>query len=114
MHSLLSKSKKSLLFIGIADLLTVKTLLKDVSYKWQDIGLKLHLLSPQLKILRADHLGEGQDQLLSEMLQKWLQWDYNIEKFGKPTWRMLVEALEGVEDCKTTADRIKEEKPWTK
>ena len=69
---------------------------------------------PQLKVVKANNLGQGQDQLLSEMLQKWLQWDYDIEKFGKPTWRMLVEALEGVEDCKPTANQIKEKKPWSK
>ena len=112
---MLSKSKRSwsLLFLGINDLHTLQTLLKDVSYQWELIGLALHLLQPQLNILKADHLGEGQNLFLVAMLETWLQQNYNITEFGEPSWRMLVEALEGVDGCKLTANRIKEQKPWS-
>ena len=104
----------SLLTTGNEDLPKLVELLKDVSYQWELIGLALHLLRPRLKALKADHLGEGQDRCLVAMLDKWLHWSYDYKKFGKPTWRMLVEALESVEDCTPTADQIKEEKPWSK
>ena len=98
--------------IGIGDLYTLLTLLKDVSCQWELLGLALRLVQPQLDVVKADNLGGGQDQHLSAMLQKWLNWDYDIDKFGTPSWRMLVEALEGVKKCKPIANRIKKKKPW--
>lgn len=34
------------------------------------------------------------DQAFSEMLQVWLKHSYNVERYGPPTWRRLVEAVD--------------------
>ena len=85
-----------------------------MSCQWEHIGLALHLRQPQLDAVKVDNVGKDLDQHLSAMLQKWLYCDNGIEKFGTPSWRMLVEALEGVNNCQPTANRIKEKKPWRK
>ena len=33
------------------------------------------------------------EQALNGVLLLWLKKEYNVEKFGPPTWRMLVEAV---------------------
>ena len=81
---------------------------------WEIIGLALHLSQTKLDVVKANNLGRGQDHHLRAMLQKWLNWSYDNEKFGNPSWKMLVEALEGVEECKPTANQIKKGKPWKK
>ena len=110
----LQENYEAVILVGIEDLNTLLTQLRDVSYQWEFIGLALHLLQPQLNKLAEDNRGRSQDRHLSAVLQKWLQQCYDTKKFDKPSWRMLLKALEGVEDCKTTVDRIKKKKPWTK
>ena len=97
---------RSLFSTGIEDLhtCTLITQLIDVSYQWELIGLGLHLLQPRLSALKADNRGESQSRHLSAVLQKWLHQCYDTKKYGKPSWRMLVEVLEGMEDCKTMAE----------
>ena len=93
---------------------TLLSQLKDVSHRWYLIGLELHLTQPQLSALEEDHRGKGQDRHLIGVLQKWLQQCYKTDKFGKPSWRVLVQALEVVDGCKPTAQQIKKQKPWKK
>lgn len=32
-------------------------------------------------------------QAMAKAIEKWLQKDYDVEKFGPPTWKVLVEAV---------------------
>jgi hypothetical protein len=34
------------------------------------------------------------DQALKDVLLLWLNQEYKVERFGPPTWRMLVEAVD--------------------
>ena len=96
----------------IDDLDTVFNFLRDVADKWKFIGLQLHLSKPKLDKLAANMQGKDQNNHLLDMLDLWLQHNYCTEKFGKPTWRMLVNALNSVENGKPIAENILEEKPW--
>ena len=65
--------------------------LEPVAHKWYDIGLALGLSPSTL-----DGISKGQGdiyELLRSMIVEWLKMSYNYEKFGKPTWRRIVEAV---------------------
>ena len=36
----------------------------------------------------------GTEQALTDTMKLWLQKKYNVDEFGPPTWRMLVEAID--------------------
>ena len=38
----------------------------------------------------------GKDQLLSEMIKQWLQWNFNYKKEGKHSWKTLVKAIHSI------------------
>ena len=54
-------------------------------------------------------------QALSDTLELWLQQKYKVERFGPPTWRMLVEAVnqEGGGNNHELAKKIALEHPAT-
>ena len=62
----------------------------ELSSKWRAIGLRLHMRQCVLNDIEA-HPG---DQRMTAMLTEWLNQNYNVTKFGKPTWEKLVEAVE--------------------
>ena len=66
--------------------------------KWLDIGFALHIQ------VEAIHESRGDDSThcLRIVLRKWLRKSYNYDKYGLPTWRMLVKAVGdpfGGNDC---------------
>ena len=59
------------------------------------LGRSLRLETADLKSIRAAYPGESDaEQALSDTLELWLQQKYNAKRFGPPTWRMLVEAVD--------------------
>ena len=86
--------------------------LRSIANKWELIGLQLHLSKEVLNVLADDNEGRGPSIVLSIVLQTWLRGEYETAMFGKPTWRMLVSALEEVEDFKHVAKEILEQQPW--
>ena len=56
------------------------------------LGQSLRLNIVDLKGIRDAY--PNADQALEEVILLWLDKKYNVEKFGKPTWRMLVEAVD--------------------
>ena len=55
-------------------------------------GQSLRLNIADLKAIRDTY--HSADQALEEVMLLWLDKKYNMEKFGPPTWRMLVEAVD--------------------
>ena len=96
----------------IDDLNTVFRFLTEVADKWETIGLELHLRDAKLRKLKVDNRGNGQDAFLLDMLRSWLHQNYDTKKFGKPTWRMLVNTLQRVEDCEPVAEEVLKQEPW--
>lgn len=59
------------------------------------LGQALRLRADDLAAICEAHPHESEaKQALKDVLQLWLRQKYNVEKFGLPTWRMLVEAVD--------------------
>ena len=62
---------------------------------YYSLGRSLRLQSADLKAIREAYPSEfDAEQALEDMLLLWLHQKYNVERFGPPTWRMLVEAVD--------------------
>ena len=58
------------------------------------LGRSLRLRLADLRSIQEAYPSEfDAEQALSDTLELWLQKRYNVERFGPPTWRMLVEAV---------------------
>ena len=59
------------------------------------LGRSLRLKTADLKLIQEAYPNESEtEQALSDTLELWLQQKYNVERFGPPTWRMLVETVD--------------------
>ena len=63
-----------------------------VATKWRSIGLALRLKHKTLDSIQA---GNNSDPTvcLAAMVREWLSRNYNVKRFGEPTWKRLVEAV---------------------
>ena len=62
---------------------------------YHSLGRSLRLQSADLKAIHEAYPNETDaEQALEEVLLLWLHQKYNVERFGPPTWRMLVEAVD--------------------
>ena len=89
-HIILSSS--SLFTSGLDALFDVKKELYQVSAKWQSIGIALRLDPDILDGIQTMNSGEPQ-ACMSSMLTKWLKGNYNVKRFGEPTWQWLVDVV---------------------
>ena len=60
--------------------------------RWSNMCLALRLLPSDRSKIEATHPGNP-DQCLEAVIVKWLQKCYNYQKFGSPTWKMVVKAV---------------------
>ena len=79
------------IYAGINDLFDVATELDDVANKWKEIGLALRLRDSALTVIEEE--GKSVHGCLKEMLKLWLKQSYDVKKYGKPSWKMLAEAV---------------------
>ena len=66
--------------------------LLPLTAKWKGIGLALRLEVNLLWGIEADCSGDP-TACLTLVITKWLMGNYNVGRFGEPTWRQLVEAV---------------------
>ena len=64
----------------------------SVAANWRSIGIALRLKPDVLENIETRYHGDPR-KCLSSMIVEWLKRNYNVEKFGEPTWRWLVEAV---------------------
>ena len=76
---------------GIGDLYDVTTNIRDVAERWRYIGLALRLHDPDLSSIAAER--RPVMDCLTDMLRLWLNKNYDTGKYGKPSWKMLAEAV---------------------
>ena len=69
---------------------TIKKL-TDVAASWRNIGIQLGIRDSQLEAIQLQ--GESPLNCLRQMLSTWLRKNYNVKKFGEPTWMKLIEAV---------------------
>ena len=68
----------------------------DIKSMWFALGrsLRLRISNNDIGAIRNKYPNESdQEQALNDVLLLWLTKEYNVERFGPPTWRMLVEAV---------------------
>ena len=74
------------------DLFDVKSELTPASANWKDIGIALRLSPNTLDGIQAGSSGDP-ITCLTSMVTEWLRRNYNVKKFGEPTWQKLVEVV---------------------
>ena len=69
------------------------------------LGLALRLRNDDLKVIRARE--SDAQEALKDVLLLWLRKKYNVDRFGPPTWRMLVKAVDK-KSCGNNYELVKE------
>ena len=69
----------------------MKSELEPVIDRWKHIGLALRLDPDQVKRIEGEN--RRSEDCLTEVLTLWLKKNYNTERFGDPSWEMLVRAV---------------------
>ena len=76
----------------IDDLFDVQKELIPVSAKWRSIGIALRLKPNTLDGIETRYSGDP-PACLTSTLTEWLNRNYNVKRFGEPTWQALVKAV---------------------
>lgn len=69
----------------------LKALIEVVS-EWKPIGIGFGVKSSKLKEIEETHHGIPKKCLI-DVLTTWLNGNYDSDKFGKPSWRKVVEVV---------------------
>ena len=80
------------LFPGEDDLVDVVEEVMDVASKWRSLGLTLRLKPAELNTISSKNHTDP-TECLRDMLLAWLQQHYDFKMFGRPSWRMLCQAI---------------------
>ena len=81
--------------VDMDDIYDVRQVLNDFNMKqWRVLGEHLGLGENLLDLISADHKGDGVRECFNEVLKAWLRWNYDLAKFGRPTWHRLADAVE--------------------
>ena len=75
-----------------ADLTDVMEEIESLQSVYYPLGQSLRLDIADLKAIHDAY--PNADQALEEVILLWLEKKYNVEKYGPPTWRMLVKAID--------------------
>ena len=75
----------------IDDLVDVKRELISIADKWKDIGLALRLKPATLNTIEGSRI--NLKDRLSDVLAEWLNKAYNVQRFGQPSWQLVVRAV---------------------
>ena len=80
------------LFAAEDDLHDVLREVVDIKNIYYQLGVGFHLSPRELDAIRNKF--PDVDQAFTEVLLVWLRQSYNVERYGTPTWRRLVEAVD--------------------
>ena len=78
--------------VGEEDHFDILADLMPVASSWKAIGTGLRIDSGHLDTIQESNSGKPKE-CLSEMLTCWLKRNYNVERFGEPTWRAVVKVV---------------------
>ena len=65
----------------------------SITAEYYKFGLGLCLKPGELQAIRKS-CGQDVDQAFTDVLLAWLRQRYDVAKYGPPTWRMLVRAVD--------------------
>ena len=78
--------------VGEEDRFDILTEMMSVASSWKAIGAGLRIDSGRLDTIQESNSGKPKE-CLSEMLICWVKRNYNVERFGEPTWRAVVKVV---------------------
>ena len=67
--------------------------IQDIAPRWWHFGLAVHLLPQVLDKIQAKFPIPDPDKCLSLVLEELLKKNYSFEKFGPPSWKVIVQAV---------------------
>lgn len=76
----------------IGDLSEVYEIVEVLAAKWKLLSTKLHICESRVETTEKNYPNDV-ESCLHESLKEWLKWNYNHEKYGKPSWRKLAKAV---------------------
>ena len=65
----------------------------SLAAKYDSIGITLGLLSSESEIIGHEYVRDAK-RALGQVIRTWLKQSYNVARFGLPSWRSLVEAVD--------------------
>ena len=74
------------------DLREVYNSVKSLSPKWHELALQLGLKLSTIKKIKADNRADCVSCLM-EVLDQWLNLDYDVKKLGRPSWKLLAQSV---------------------
>ena len=80
--------------IGVDDLVDVMHEVLPRKASYYDLGRALRIPAGELDAVRKQYQSTDIGMALNEVLLLWLRQQYNNERFGPPSWQMLVNAVE--------------------
>ena len=81
----------SISFSDIHDRFDILDELDNVSHKWQSLGEALRLHPSVLDRIECDQLDS--ESRLRKVMTEWLNQAYETDRFGLPSWKLLVDAV---------------------
>ena len=75
-----------------ADALDVYCEVVGLAERWSNVCLALRLHPSDRSKIRVTHLGNP-EECLHKVIMIWLQRGYNYQRYGPPSWKMLVKAV---------------------
>ena len=91
MHPVL-KYFASLFISDLSDIFDVTSELSPIAANWKSVGAALQVKFDVLESIDTRCTGNPR-ACLSGMVKEWLKRNYNVEKYGEPTWQRLVEVV---------------------
>ena len=92
MHPLDNCIQYHFFLIGEDDHFDILTEMMPVAGSWKVIGRGLRIDSGRLETIE-DSYPTKPKECLSEMLTCWLKRNYNVERFGEPSWQAVVKVV---------------------
>ena len=78
--------------LGENDLFEIESEVIDLAPKWQNFGKALHVAPQRLATIKAEP-GILPQACLSNTLSEFLKRNYDWERHGEPSWRLIVTAI---------------------
>ena len=66
--------------------------LKCLKSRWREVGIQLHQRNSKVKSIYGKHMEPA--RAMGKIISIFLSCNYSVVKFGPPTWKIIVEAVE--------------------
>ena len=81
------------MYAGESDFRDVCRELVAIKAMYYQLGVELGLSPGELDAIRRENSHDA-DQAFNVVVLRWLRQQYQVERFGRPTWKRLIEAVE--------------------